>query len=99
MHRIEFGSPTLSKQDVVSKSPFLVLKVHRIFIQFHNVSTFYCKNITYRLRNNIASTPFLSLISLKKKVAVKLTPQVYVPRIIFTLGLHSNAGCYYISPR
>lgn len=67
MHRIEFGSPTLSKQDVVSKSPFLVLKVHRIFIQFHNVSTFYCKNITYRLRNNIASTPFLSLISLKKK--------------------------------
>lgn len=55
------------KQDVVSKSPFFVLKVHRIFIQFHIVSTFYCKNITYRLRNNIASTPFLSLISLKKK--------------------------------
>jgi len=60
MHHVEFGSPTLGKQDVVSKSPFLVLKVHRIFIQFHNVSTFYCKNITYRLRNNIASTPFLS---------------------------------------
>lgn len=31
MHRVEFGSPTLSKQDVVSKSPFLVLKVHRNF--------------------------------------------------------------------
>lgn len=32
MHLVEFGSPTLSKQDVVSKFPFLVLKVHRIFI-------------------------------------------------------------------
>lgn len=40
MHLIEFGDPILSKQDILPKSPFLVLKVHRIFIQFHNVSTF-----------------------------------------------------------
>lgn len=54
------------KQDVVSKSPFFVLKVHRIFINSH-LYPFSCKNITYRLRNNIASTLDFSASYLSKK--------------------------------
>lgn len=87
IHLIDYESPTLSEQKIVSKvSTFIFKKDIEFLTNSKILPLFYYKTVltTYHLRNTYIDN------QTQKKIAVRLTPPIDMASALFTLGLHNT---------